>query len=281
MKSLLAVGMAALCACAVSTAVHAKGTTSEASMLLTGKIAVSPTGLVQTYAIDKSGKVPSAVMSLLAKAIPRWRFYPVTRDGRPVAARASMALRVVVRHSGGQYLLHVASAGFRDRNATSTETVRVVHPGAIVYPDILAREGVAGIVYVVVRIDRQGHVIHAAAARVNLRVRGPARGMQHWRALFAKSAVAFARGTTYAIPTSGPQAHKDHWVFCFPVDFDLDEPGKREPEYGQWVNSVPGPRTHIPWLEANEREVEESDAIPADSVALAGAGLKRMPPSGP
>lgn len=281
MKSLHVVALLALCACAASTAAHAGRADTEASMLLTGRVTVSPQGAVQTYAIDTSGKVPPVVMSLLARTIPRWHFRAVMRDGHPVATKASMALRVVAQPGDqGDYLIRVASASFRDRDAASTDSVHVVRPGAIFYPGILARDGVAGIAYVIVRIDRQGHVTNAVTAQVDLRVRGPARGMQHWRTLFAQSAVAFARRTTYAIPTTGPQAARDHWVFCIPVYYDMDAPGKREPEYGQWVDYVPGPRARIPWLDADERRAAASDAVPAGSVNMLGGGLKRLKPAG-
>lgn len=278
MKSLLAMLLTALCACALSAAAWAGPAKHEASMLLTGHLSVSPQGAVQAYTIDKADKVPPPVMALLAKAIPRWRFYPVVRDGHAVIARSNMSVRVVaVPVDDGHYQLRVAGTHFGNDRGKDSDTLQISRSAVPHYPRQAILERVAGTAYVVARIDRQGRVTDVAATQVNLRVRGPSRSMQRWRQLLARSAETWVRTMHYAVPTTGPLAHDDHWVFRTSVTYSIDGLMDR-PAYGQWVGYVPGPRADVPWLNAEKRGALGGDALPDGTVALLGAGLKRITP---
>ena len=86
---------------------------AEASMLVTGSIVVAPDGSVQSYAVDHPEKLPSVVAGLVGKDLSRWRFAPVLLDGKPVAAKAPMSMRVVAsKRDDGNYNIGIRSAYF-------------------------------------------------------------------------------------------------------------------------------------------------------------------------
>ncbi len=90
-----------------------KKRTVQASMVVNGSITVSIKGHVKGYTLDHPEKLPSAVTGLLAKAVPHWRFRPVLRHGKAVAAKAEMHLRIVASPVGNKrYSLSVGGARF-------------------------------------------------------------------------------------------------------------------------------------------------------------------------
>lgn len=251
----------------------------DASMLLSGHIVVSPQGTVRSYAIDHADQVPTVVMQQLARAIPRWRFVPVTLQGKPVTARSTMHVRMVARPLGNhRYRLRVGSAEFGDGRHGTAATFRFDMHGRPIYPLDLSQQRVSGTVYLVMRIDPAGRVDRIAAEQVNLRTRGPDPLMKRWRRELARSAMTSARHWTFTVPTEGPRAGRDHWVVRVPVTYRLREVG-RAPRfhYGEWIGYIPGPRQHIPWLHADERSRTGADALADGHIAVAGVGLQRLP----
>lgn len=280
MKSLFAGALLALAACMAMPATASSSKQQiDASMLLSGNITVSPDGSVQSYGIDQSGKVPAAVMQLLAKTIPRWRFQPVLRNGQPVAAMANMSLRIVATPQGNhRYNIAVAGTRFGDpSNGTIVSLLRTnIGP---MYPREAIKERVSGTTYLIVQVDRQGHVTKAAAEQVNLRIVGPNILMKRWRKLLADASVKWIMKRAFKVPTTGPEATKDHWLVRVPVTFRIRGPSSpRIASYGEWSPYAPGPRATIPWAQAELHTAESPDAMPDHGVQLAGASLHRIEP---
>src|SRR3546814_4280506 len=69
-------------------------------MLLTGTIDIEHDGSVSGYALDQPEKVPDYVASLLDRRVAAWQFEPTVHDGRAVAVRSPMSVRMVARPVG-------------------------------------------------------------------------------------------------------------------------------------------------------------------------------------
>ncbi|HEX5960830.1 MAG TPA: energy transducer TonB [Rhodanobacteraceae bacterium] len=250
----------------------------EASMLVTGEIAVNPDGSVYGYSLDQRDKLPPVVVKLIGQTLPRWKFTPVMVDGKAMLAKATMSLRVVAKQLDGKHdAISVESAAFGIETAQA-HTPSACADGACLtylarrppdYPRDLVEELVSGTVYLAVEVNRQGKVAQAAVERVNLRRLADETMLTRWRRELGRVTMKAARTWTFQPPRSGPEAGKDHWVVTIPVNFSIGAPGTRQsigaPGYGQWDAYVPGPAHSIPWeVAGNGRGVSKGgfDAVP-------------------
>jgi len=261
----------------------------QASMLVTGTIEVAPDGSVVTYTVDHPDKLPPVVKDLLARAVPAWRFEPVTRDGKAVGAKAPMGLRVVAKPVGhGGYAFAVASSWFgyfndEGKREAAAGDFRYKHRLPVAYPSDAASARVSGTVYALLKVGRDGAVIDAVAEQVNLRIRASERDMATWRKKLADAALRALRRYTFHVPTTGPDAAEPYWMARVPVDFVLDgfyaPKAAREADYGQWQPYVPGPVQEPAW--AGKRGLAGSpDATPEDGSLLADMSLHLLTPLG-
>ena len=261
----------------------------QASMLVTGTIEVAPDGSVVTYTVDHPDKLPPVVKDLLARAVPAWRFEPVTRDGKAVGAKAPMGLRVVAKPVGhGGYALAVASSWFghlndEGRHEAAADDFTYKQRLSVAYPSDAASAGVSGTVYALLKVGRDGKVIDAAAEQVNLRIRASERDMATWRKKLADAALRALRRYTFHVPTTGPDAAEPYWLARVPVDVALHgfhaPKVARKADYGQWQPYVPGPLQEPDW--ADKRRLAGSpDATPEDGSLLADMSLHLLAPLG-
>ncbi len=246
----------------------------ESSMVVTGSIDIEPDGSVGGYRIDRAGDVPRGVQDMIARFAPGWRFDPVLVDGRPVKARARMNLRLVARKIGkDSYQVSLRSATFgQDAPGESLGSLKLGPPH---YPREAVQAGAAGTVYLAVKVGRDGHVIDAVAEQVNLTFISSENAMTRWRGVFAKSALAAARGWTFQPPTAGDSAGDPWWVARVPVTYSLQ---RSTDTYGRWQAYVPGPRQPLPWR--GDALAGGSDALPDDGVFQAGRELRLRTPLG-
>ena len=247
----------------------------QASMLVTGTIDVAPNGHVAGYALDHPDKLPATVRDLLGKAIPHWAFEPVTVNGQPVIARSPMSVRVVAQPlADGRYSITVAGAAFGHGADGSGRTLVTKHRVTPLYPREALKARVAGKVYVLVRVDRQGQVAEALARQVNLRVIAGDRDMARWREVLARAALNAIRHWTFTPPTVGKAAIAPYWQATVPVNFSLRGWGvpraEGRPSYGQWQPYVPGPVQQAPWVD-RRMLAGSADAVP-------GSGLFQADP---
>lgn len=274
----------------LSAATHAQSASAvrkhaEASMVVTGSIVVGPDGAVRSYALDQQDKLPSPVVDLIRNGAARWHFEPVMRDGAPITARAPMNVRVVAtpEDDGKTFSLRIAGATFGD-NAPD-EQPHSKHRDAPRYPQEAVQARVAGTVFLLVRIGRDGTVADVAAEQVNLTVVDNERGMQRWRKVLADASLKAAREWTFEPPVAGPHKDDGEWIVRVPVAFHLREWGKpdRSAGYGAWEGYIPGPKEPISWMEeyrlrhADARDTG-SDALADDSLHLVGSGLRLTTP---
>lgn len=271
MKRLASIAICLLLACAASVGAADLGKNFEASMVVTGTITVNPDGGVQDYALHEQDKLPPGVIKVIEQTASNWRFEPVLVDGKPVAAKTQMSMRVVARPIDDQHAtLRVSGALF----GTDTSQARslpecangacltIVKRLAPKYPVAALRESVSGIVYVVQEIGRDGRVERQAIRQVNLRNRGNAAELRRYAKTLGYASLAVARDWTYQVPTTGEQAKRDHWIVTVPVNYTINGVYG----YGQWDPYIPGPVQDVSWANGAKRvaALGDTDAIPAN-----------------
>jgi hypothetical protein len=258
---------------------------AEASMLLTGTINVDPGGAVTGFTIDPQDKVPSGVVQLVDSTVPQWRFEPVARDGKAVAATTTMSMLVVASQPDDtHYRISLKGATFGDgsndaahsANDEQSVTAKSMRPPE--YPSSPYLSGVAGSVYLAIRIDHLGRVYDASVEQVNLRALGSARDSDDWRRAFSEASLRAAKRWTFNIPAAATPDEGPFFAVRVPIDYQLQGEAA---QYGTWSTYIPGPRQTIPWLELRERGHWSSpDALVAGGVYQLRKGLHLLTPPG-
>lgn len=246
----------------------------EASMLVTGEIAVNPDGSVYGYSLDQRDKLPAAVIKLIGEALPGWKFTPVKVHGKPVLAKALMSLRIVAHQSKpNHFVAGIEGAAFGENAEQAGQPPDCAHGACLTYrkcqppayPLNLVREGVSGTVYVEVEVNRQGRVAVAAVRQVDLRKLADATLLARWRKDFERATLDVVRKWTFNIPTTGESAKQTQWFVIIPVNYALSASEHSPSGYGQWDAYVPGPIQALPWAKQGSPRTVASgsaDAIP-------------------
>lgn len=257
----------------------------EGSMLVTGYVYIEPNGSVERLELDQPEKLPPAVKNLVERAGPQWEFDPVMVDGVARRAKARMSLRVVVKKQAeDSFQISLRGAYFGKEAMTPEEriaqeentTIRSSKMRPPIYPMAAAQMGARGIVYVVLKIGRDGKVEDAVAEQTNLQTVGREQQMDHMRNLLSKSALSAAKGWTFLPPTEGPEAVAPYWLVRVPVDYSMW--GDKQPGYGEWDAYVPGPLRDVPWRTGELMPGETPDAMIAGGIYPVGQGLRLRTP---
>lgn len=232
----------------------------EASMLVTGTVTIDTSGAVTSYTLDHAEKLPPAVTDIVRQNVGRWKFQFASTPA--TQASEHMSLRLVAHMIDDQHAtIRLAGSSVDDVAVAEGETITRKKRAHVDYPVDVFREGASGIVYVLVRVGRDGTVLDASAEQVNLRAFTAASDMARYRKAFADAAVKGVRQATFNVPTKGKLAAEPYWVVRMPVDF-LPEGDTRGDDYGSWSVYVPGPRLSIPWLEHPEIAASAPDSVP-------------------
>jgi TonB family protein len=284
-RILLGVMLSLLASAAAANGPGAVRKQVESSMLVTGTIDIATDGGVRSFRLDKEDKLPAEVIQLARQAVPEWRFEPVVIDGQAVTVSAKMSMRIVASRLGENgYRLTISSAAFgrdalahENRKPDGTTLQRDdMHPP--MYPRGAAESGITGIVYLLVRIGRDGKVEDVATEQVNLTVIGSEITMQRGRKSLESAALYAARRWTFKPPTVGDAADDPYWKVRVPIAFQIDE--TRAAAYGEWEAYVPGPQMPPPsWVE--QQDVATSpDALLDGEVHALGDGPRLLTPLG-
>ena len=249
----------------------------EASMLVTGHVDIDRDGTVTGHVLDQPEKLPSYVVDLVERSASGMRFDPILVDGVPALARAKMRLRLIATPSeGGTMNVRIASAHFGDENdADDPGRIRADSMLPPRYPVDVARMGGTGVVYLLLKINRDGLPEDVVAEQVNLTALGTARQMESIRSSLAKSAIAGAKRWRFVPPTEGDEAARDYWVVRTPVSYFLQ--GQREPAYGQWAAYHPGRANHPDWAAPTPAGFSP-DTLMAGEVAPESSRFKLLTP---
>ena len=267
----------------------------EGSMLVTGRVTITPGGTVGGWTIDRREDLPPAVAHVIDASAPGWRFEPILVDGRPAHGSARMSLRMVAERIDEERFRVSIRDGYFGREAVrmaqevddrpdaaaggaSTDQVGSLRMDAPRYPPLALEAGVNGIVYLVLRIGPSGEVLDVVAEQVNLRVVGLEREMARMREMLARSAMAAARRWQFRAPTSGETTTEPFWSVRVPVDYRIHGVGQPA-GYGRWEVYVPGPRMPIPWQTESPGGVDIApDTLIAGEVHQVGMALKLLGP---
>jgi len=234
----------------------------ESSLLVDGTIDINPDGSVAGYALPREKGLPSGIVEMIARVVPRWRFEPIKLANGTTRARATMSLRLVAKMLDKKnFSVEIRAAQFGGDTPGEALSAKSLMT-APRYPERAARAGVGGTVYTALKIGRDGRVQEAMAEQVNLRVIADEASMGRWRDLLAKAALRAAMHWTFLPPTKGEEVDAPYWSARVPVDFVA--PDTKQPDEHQWHAYVPGPRAAIPWRK------DDSDA---GADALAGGGV--------
>lgn len=263
----------------------------EASLVVTGKIRVDETGKVSGYTLDEQEKLPVAVVGIIARRVPLWRFEPVLLNGAPAHVSTDMSVRLVAKKADkDNYIVSVRSAAFGDESDKDSRAARVQEAlkaeregetaGRVCktgltppdYPLVAAQAGVAANVYLLLKTDAGGQVQDLMAEQVNLKVVADDRVMERWRQIFADAAIRQGRKWCVEPPREGLAGPTDFQVVRVPVVFTLERPAR----YGQWEAYVPGPRQPSPWQGLAEGLGFSPDALMPGRAYRAGTGLKLL-----
>ena len=243
----------------------------ESSAVIDGSIVVTTDGSVRTTQIDEPEKY-GPIAEMVRNAALKWRFQPVLRHGEPVVAKASMHVRVVVKKlSEGRYAARVTGATFGDDDPVPTDELRYSKSQRVmpVYPAAPAKARVDATVYVVLRVDRSGHVADAVAEQVNLGSPGAEVLARRYRRAFAEAALKATRRWTFEIPTTGELAASSDWTARIPIHFHVESP-RHADTVPVWQTYVPGPYTPAPW--AHRQGQDGGDAIAEGALQTEGTG---------
>lgn len=256
----------------------------EMSMLVTGTIDIDPDGSVAAHSIDQPDKLPPAVLQLLDKALPHWRFEPVVVDGRIVRARSQMGVRVVARKlEDGNYQLRIGSVSFGQNEGKATEKRATgkqasksgKRMGPPKYPPGAYRAGVTGTVYLLLKLDEQGDVADVTAEQVNLYVVGNERQMEQARKQLSDASIAAARRWRFDEPAHDVLGDDGYAVIRVPIDYRFR--GQKDAGYGEWKAYVPGPRQRPSWAD-DEDDSPSPDAMIAGQAYPVGSGPRLLTP---
>lgn len=263
----LAVALCALTGIALASSAREVRKQIEASRLITGTIDFDEHGRVAGQDFKDAQSLGQAGSAWLQSHVAQWQFEPVVVDGKPRQARThARVLLVAKQQPDNKVSLRVASADFAGDPKSAAmkpeEDMRSKRMTPPQFPTDLARAGVSGTVYVVLRIGRDGKVADAASERVNLRVLASEAEMERVRQRLSRVTLDVARRWTFTPPTKGVEADNDFWHVRMPVDYV--GPDAKSPKENEWTGYVPGPRSVIPWL-------DYEGLLPPD--ALAGGGI--------
>jgi hypothetical protein len=256
---------------------------AELSMMVKGNIDIGIDGGVERYTIEKPEKIPPAIIDIVGKQIPHWKFQPVQVDGKPVHARTNMQLRIVASPTGDDnYDVVIQGASFSGGEDAGEERVSVKQKtplGPLVRA--MMNSGATGDVYLALKIGPDGEVLDGVVQQVNLTVRGTDKQMQNARQVLGDSSLDLVRKWTFSVPTKGEHTDQPYWSGILPVKFRLD--GQRaEARYGQWEAYLPGPCASIPWRNLDEDgstiDSRCDSAAPDGAFTLDNSGPKLLTP---
>ena len=215
------------------------------SMRLTGTLAVGPDGAVTGYAIDHSEKVPPEVLRHVARYVPRWR---IVKSG--AGGNRRFAVRIMATPRGdGIFALSLAGASITQKQSPEENIVTDGRLKIPDYPRSLARIGVSGTVYVVVKVSLDGEVQDLVVEQVNLNFVGPPAEVARARADFAGHTAAAARQWRFRVPRAAASADQSYFAVRVPVDYKIKGLAAA---YAEWEYYVPGPRRAAPWMRADD-----------------------------
>ncbi|KQR12804.1 MULTISPECIES: hypothetical protein [Xanthomonas] len=254
----------------------------EASMNVTGELTLTPDGTVTAVALVDEERLPAAVRERIKHSVAAWRFDPVKDDGNALPARLPMSLLLVAKPGDdNQYRVSIRSAHFGGQTpqGVSAQPNGMAPPP---YPVNAFRGGATGVVYLLLKIGRDGKVEDVVAEQVNLTALVPESKRARWRKEFADASIAKARSWTFTAATAGSERTAPFWEMRVPVTFDIAASEKDlDAKQKKWQSYLPGPRQTASWRMQNDAAAttDSPDALPGSGLfSVRGEGVRLITP---
>ena len=282
---LLAMAMLATADAAAATKVQIAQGESVLTLRVDGELAIDPQGHVQDYTIRT--KLDPQIEKLVAKAVPSWRFVPITANGKAVAAKSPMRITLAATEVKGGYEVRVDNVVFRPNTKQDYEAAQatlrselerqgaaaagggaVAKPRQFVsitagkltppgYPVGLQKAGVEGVVLLNLRLKPDGKVADVFASQSSLlNVKGRPELLERARSMLEKNAATAAAKWTFGVEAKDMAAlTASDLTVRVPVEYRLSPSGSRGDSLaGNWRHEFRGPNFPIPWLLGIEDE---------------------------
>lgn len=288
LRSIMLAGtMLAMAGAMAATKVQIAEGESVLTLRVDGELAIDPQGRVQDYTIRT--KLDPQIERLVAKAVPAWRFEPITVNGKGIPAKSSMRITLAATEIKGGYQVRVDNIVFRtdskEEYAASQAAIRselerqqgmpaeagakpaapprqfvaitarkLIPPG---YPEGLQKAGVEGVVLLNLRLRPDGTVADVFASQSSLlNVKGRPELLDRARTMLEKNAATKAAKWTFGVEAKDMAAlTASDLTVRVPVEYTLSSTGTRSATLaGKWRHEFRGPSFPVPWLLGAEGE---------------------------
>jgi TonB family protein len=219
-----------------------------------GQIEIGPDGSVLSHQLDK--RLNPAVRALVARNVERWRFEPITENGRPVIASTRMVLELSALPLGDDDLqLRVDDVRFGIPAERGPRT-------APIYPRDAIKQRLGARVLLALQLDEAGKVIAAHPYQTSLSSELSGSRAQRMRQLFETATLKAAQDWQFT-PAERVAGAAVGASVKVPVDFRIG--------IGGWQSYVPGPLSPAPWMESsaqatgNDAELQDGELVALDS----------------
>ena len=255
---------------------------SVLTMRVDCEITINSEGTVTSYQLFT--ELEPQIQELLVKAIPGWRFSPLTVDGKPAAARSPMRITLAATAVESGYQVRVDNVVFRpetaepsvvpksqegqaggtlhvieradERNAPQRQYVQIKRKRVVppIYPQGIMQAGIEGLVLLNILLRPDGTVANVFASQSSLLdVEGKAGVLDRARVEFEKNAVAGARNWTFTVKAESPSSLRaDDLTVRIPIEYKLHPADPRHlvaaNAPGKWRHEFRGPNMPVPWL---------------------------------
>lgn len=227
----------------------------ELRLDVAGEIGIDPQGAVYDYSIGTI--LTPELKALVGKAVQKWKFEPVMRDGKAVHAKSGMRLILAAVPVATGYQMRIENIRFLG----TRQVQRMVPPR---YPMNPMRAGVGAVVLVAVRVGENGDVLDVAAAQSRLiGARGSEKSVDSVRKVFEKSSLDAAKHWKY-LPADVAAGDAPETTLLVPVEYRLE--GMFVDQNG-WQEG-PSAAKPIPWLSAEQQKYDAKGLKQGESIAL-------------
>ncbi len=248
-------------------------------MIVKGTATISAEGRVDNYRIDHRETLPKGVVEMIDRAVPTWRFAPVAMPAGQAVPVMTMSIQLVAGTlDDGRTRIDIRHAQFTSEASEARlrlDTTKFKTPSM---PFVAREQGLSAMVYLIVRVGRDGKATDIAVEQVNLMNVGSAVEMRRWRDAFARTTLASAKSWTYLTPTTGADAQAPYWIGRIPVlyrmilDEELEAASTR-----LWEAYVPGERTRPAWAD-DAWSTRTPEALPSGMLHTAGGTRELLTP---
>lgn len=231
-----------------------------------GDITIDEQGNVIDHQLET--QVSEAVRGVVDRAVRKWKFEPVLRDGVPVRARTGMDLELVAEPVAQGLQLRIDQIDFGARRSAR----KMLPPR---YPDAASRVGIEADILLAVRIDAAGKVTDLFAVQTVLRDGGKVLLDNRWQRAFESTTLAAAKAWRFepATPDMGETADE---TVIVPVGFMLE--GASPLAMSGWHPDEASARKLIPWLPASEQDYDPTGLKDGEAMALGASPVKLKSP---